>query len=312
MRIGVVTPAYNVASYIGAAITSVLAQTHADWVMTIVDDGSTDPTHAIAAAFRDPRIRLIRQTNAGVSAARNRGMVAPDADALIFLDADDWLSPEALCRLAACLEATPAAVAASGPYIRVTEAGQPFGSVKWPPAGDLSKKILIRNLFINGGHLLIRGTSLTRAGLFRTDLTYGEDWEYWTRLAQFGPFAAVGTATPLLFARERHNGAYLTHAAEPQSFEPCMNAIFTSSVLHERWSPEAIQRLRKGASAENDWIVGRELIRHGRTTEGRAFLCRSLRVAPNLKRLIMLGAARFPAARIGPFRRYDPSPTFPS
>jgi glycosyl transferase family 2 len=74
VHIGVVVPAYNAAAWIGDAIASVLAQTHHDWSLVVIDDGSTDGTSSMAARFRDARIRLIRQENAGVSAARNRGI----------------------------------------------------------------------------------------------------------------------------------------------------------------------------------------------------------------------------------------------
>ena len=61
MRVGIVTPAWNVAPWIGAAIHSVLAQSHTDWRMVVVDDGSTDATASLAAGFVDVRLRLLRQ-----------------------------------------------------------------------------------------------------------------------------------------------------------------------------------------------------------------------------------------------------------
>jgi len=73
MRIGIVVPAYNAAAWIGDAIGSVMAQTHRDWTLVVVDDGSTDGTARVVEGFADPRIRLVRQANEGVSAARNRG-----------------------------------------------------------------------------------------------------------------------------------------------------------------------------------------------------------------------------------------------
>src|ERR1700722_12624504 len=107
MRIAVITPAFNAAPFIADAIRSVLAQTHRDLRMVVVDDGSTDATASVATSFADPRLTLIWQCNAGVAAARNRGMAAVEADALLFLDADDWLAPAALATLSATLDAAP-------------------------------------------------------------------------------------------------------------------------------------------------------------------------------------------------------------
>ena len=72
----VVIPAYNAEKYIEETLDSLRAQTLTDWQALIVDDGSTDATAQIAgnAAAKDARFRLIRQENAGVSAARNRGL----------------------------------------------------------------------------------------------------------------------------------------------------------------------------------------------------------------------------------------------
>ncbi len=299
MRIGIVMPAFDVAPYIADAIRSVLAQTHQSWILTIVDDGSADATAAIAAGFTDPRIHLIRQPNAGVSAARNRGIVATDADAVVFLDADDWLAPDALCVLSAALLATPGAIAAIGSYRRV-----PNGTIHRPRAGDLLEPLLVRNLFANGGHLLIRRQFLEATGPFNANLSYGEDWEYWTRLARLGLFAAATSRTPLLFVRERPGSAYLGMAAHPESFAPCMNAIFSASELMSRFTPAALAQLRRRADAENDWVVGRELIRHGKVAMGRSFLHRSVRAAPSIKRLALLAAAWLPPPRIAPFRSY--------
>ena len=308
MRIDIITPAYDVAPYIGDAIRSVLAQTHRYWTMTIVDDGSTDETAAIAATFDDPRGRLLRQRNAGVSAARNLGLVASNAEAVLFLDADDWLSPDALAVLAETLRTSPNAIAAVGPYQRVFEgapdhvtAGDP---VSRPASGDLLRSLLVRNQFANGGHLLIRRHKVETAGTFNLSLSYGEDWEYWTRLACFGSFAATPERAPVLFVRERHDSAYRGLAVHPESFVPCMDAIFIAPALKSRFSAADLAGLRRLAEAENDWVVGRELIRHGKAMEGRHYLRRSVGAAPSLKRLALLTAAWLPMMRIGPFRSY--------
>ena len=302
MRVAIVIPAFNVAPFVGQAIGSVLAQTHPDWVLTVVDDGSADDTAAAAAQAigGDPRCHLIRRSNAGVSAARNAGISAHAADATLFLDADDWLAPNALSVLMATLDRAPDAIAAVGAWRRVPARE----ATRIPPSGDLLSRLLVRNLFVNGGHVLIRNTTLAANGLFDTTLRFGEDWEYWVRLACLGPFAAHRSREPLLFVRERIDGAYVGMAGKRDSFAPCLEAIFTGSMVRSRLNPPALTRLRHLAEAEADWICGRELVRHDRPREGWPLLLRSVRAAPRAKRLAMLALAAMPFDGPGPFRRY--------
>lgn len=87
----IVLPTYNRAETLRRAIGSVLAQTYSEWELIVVDDGSTDATPDIDFSC-DPRIRVIRQENAGVAAARNTGLAASRGDYIAFLDSDDeWL-----------------------------------------------------------------------------------------------------------------------------------------------------------------------------------------------------------------------------
>jgi glycosyltransferase involved in cell wall biosynthesis len=306
VRIGVVIPAFNVARWVGDAVASVLAQTHAYWSLVVVDDGSTDDTSTVVARFCDPRIRLIRQDNAGVSAARNRGMTEflgwGRGSGMLFLDADDWLAPDALSRLGAALDASPDTVAASGPCEFVQT-----GAVRIPPSGELLPRLLVRNLFVNGGHLLLRTEAVHAAGGFLSGIAYGEDWEFWVRLALRGPFAAVLGTAPVLFVRVR-TGAYWRLAQDPDAFTPCMEAIFGNPALLARFGAEPLAAIRLRTEAENEWIVGREQIRHGRGASGLARLRRSVRRHVTLRRAMLLATAHasplLPAAWRGPFRPY--------
>jgi hypothetical protein len=308
VRIGVVVPAYNAARWIGDAIGSVIAQTHRDWALVVVDDGSTDGTGEFVARFADPRIRLIRQANAGVSAARNTGVrtVAGGCAALLFLDADDWLSPDALARLAGALDTAPTAVAASGPYAFA-------GSRRlWRPAsGYVLRRLLVQNLFANGGHVLVRTEAVRAAGGFHPDISYGEDWEYWVRIALQGCFIAAEGRTPVLFVRRHAGGAYQRLATDPSAFLPCMDAIFGNPDLVARFGSDGLAAVRQRTEAENAWIIGRELIRHGRQLDGTAWLRRSVAAHPSAKRAIMLAAAHafalLPGMLWGPFRAYPQS-----
>lgn len=95
MRFSVIIPLYNKAPYVAKAIDSVLTQTFTDYELLVVDDGSKDDSACVAAKSIENRrnCRLIRQENAGVSVARNKGVAASHGDFLCFLDADDWWEP---------------------------------------------------------------------------------------------------------------------------------------------------------------------------------------------------------------------------
>lgn len=96
--ITIVTPAWNAAAYIGETTRSVLAQSRTDWEWIVVDDGCTDDTVRVVTeeGQGDGRIRIIRQPNRGVSAARNRGLDEARGSFVALLDADDLWLPEAL------------------------------------------------------------------------------------------------------------------------------------------------------------------------------------------------------------------------
>ena len=110
-RVSVITPCYNSANYVKATLDSVRAQTFEGWEHVIVDDGSTDASAAVVAEATalDSRTRLVQQANGGVCAARNRGVleVSSNSDYLLFLDADDVLTPAMLTRLVDHLDRNP-------------------------------------------------------------------------------------------------------------------------------------------------------------------------------------------------------------
>lgn len=99
MKISVVVPCYNKAPFVGTAIRSVLDQTHDDTEVIVVDDGSSDGSWSIIQSFGDT-VRTRRQENQGACHARNRGAERASGDALMFLDADDALTPSTLSSLA--------------------------------------------------------------------------------------------------------------------------------------------------------------------------------------------------------------------
>lgn len=100
MRFSIIIPLYNKEGYVRRTLESVIAQTYKDFECIVVDDGSTDNSAAVCEEFSNSLtlslsnpIRLIKQANAGVAAARNNGVAASKGEYVCFLDADDWWEP---------------------------------------------------------------------------------------------------------------------------------------------------------------------------------------------------------------------------
>lgn len=94
--VSVIMPVYNAELYIAEAINSVLNQTHTNWELLIINDGSTDNSEKLIKNFTDQRIIYNKQENKGVSAARNVGLKNMKGDYFCFLDADDLMTPQSI------------------------------------------------------------------------------------------------------------------------------------------------------------------------------------------------------------------------
>ena len=97
-KVSVVLPVFNGEQFVSSAIRSVISQTHNNWELLIIDDGSTDTSASICDSFsaEDARILVFHQNNGGVNSARAKGIDAASGDYISFLDADDTLPPDAL------------------------------------------------------------------------------------------------------------------------------------------------------------------------------------------------------------------------
>lgn len=293
MRVAVVIAARDVAPYIGAAIASVLAQSHADFSLTVVDDGSCDGTRATVGRFRDYRLRLVEEAGRGVSAARNRGAATVDgAEALLFLDGDDWLAPDALRLMAAALAWDSGVVAVHAPFAFVAAEASPAAPGRYdrraaPSVPDLLPLLMLGNLFANGGHVLIRAAAWAAAGPFREDLVFAEDWEFWLRLALQGPLLALGGA-PQLFVRRRPGSLMHQAATRMEAYRPVLAAIAANHALASRLGASRFTRLLRQAELELCWTLGREMLRRGDAAGARPLLWRGLWGRPRPQRLALL------------------------
>ncbi|MGF1492951.1 MAG: glycosyltransferase family 2 protein, partial [Microcoleaceae cyanobacterium] len=106
LYVSVVIPAHNGDSFIAQAINSVLSQSYSSYEVIVVDDGSTDDTQMTLQEFGD-KIRMIRQENQGVAAARNRGIAASQGRLIALLDQDDLFLPDKLAQQVECFKQHP-------------------------------------------------------------------------------------------------------------------------------------------------------------------------------------------------------------
>lgn len=185
-RISCIVSLYNKAASVGAAIASVRAQSVRDWEMIVVDDGSTDAGAAIVEghAREDARIRVVRQANAGVSAARNHGIEIASGRYLHFFDADDEMLPEAYERLLAAIG--PGTHGAAGAYDVCASDGRVLFTQFRRSAREVIDldAIVIDGTIWTCAHLIER--SVIEEVRFRREFEPYEDTDMWTRLAEAG------------------------------------------------------------------------------------------------------------------------------
>ena len=223
MKFSVIIPLYNKAPYIRKALESVFAQTYTDYEVIVVDDGSTDDSARIAEEYvREVKgkgnevidyslevkgeenskadinayhlspinYKLIRQANAGVSAARNNGVAQAMGDYIAFLDADDWWEPTYLERMAQLIEDYPEAGLYACNYVYYKPGKThmalniPTGYINYPKAYYESGAMPVWT-----GATMIPRELFEDMGGFPVGIKLGEDFLLWAKTAMHYPVA---------------------------------------------------------------------------------------------------------------------------
>ncbi len=187
IHFSVVIPAFNAAAGVGVSLQSLLAQTHSAWEAIVVDDGSTDDTFAVAQAFAntDKRIRVLQQTNEGVSAARNKGLSATNFQWVLFLDAEDYLAEDYFHKMAQKVLSDEALDAVVCGWNTVYPNGK-IEAGSFPPfLTDLFPALAVRCAFVIHACVLRKSLAETVGG-FEKELSVCEDWDFWQRIARAG------------------------------------------------------------------------------------------------------------------------------
>ncbi|PRY18439.1 glycosyltransferase involved in cell wall biosynthesis [Kineococcus rhizosphaerae] len=200
-RVSVVMAAWNAATTVAAAVSSVLWQTYPAWELVVVDDGSTDSTADLVSAFDDPRITLVKQENAGAGSARNAGMEAARGDLITFLDSDDVMLGRHLEALVERLGDRTRAIVTANSYWLLPGGIDPSHTRhkgRFPAVPHQRLSLLEQNYL--SPMSLFRRELLEDVGGFDTTLHRSEDWDFWLR-AVFAGHEVVHQPRPLALFR---------------------------------------------------------------------------------------------------------------
>lgn len=233
-----IVPVFNGEKYIREALDSILGQTYRRLEPIVADDGSTDNTGVVVSSY-GPRIRYLRQRNAGVAAARNLGLAAAQGEFVAFLDADDLWHEEKLERQIACFERDP-----NLDYC-VTHVQNFWEQELQDEAGRFQDHRRSRPL---PGYttltLLSRRTLFDRIGAFDASLRHTDDTDWFLRARRNG---AAELLLPDVLAFRRLHRTNVSRVCSDRSLGEYLQLIKKN--LDRRREDKALQR------NETDWIA---------------------------------------------------------
>jgi glycosyltransferase involved in cell wall biosynthesis len=239
--VSIVIPCYRQSHLLADAVESALSQTYPRVEVVVADDGSPDDVPSVIARF--PSVKLVRQANRGVSAARNTGVRASRGGYLVFLDADDLLLPHAVATGVDALAERPACAFVHGTCDRRRLDGTLIGS-RPPVVGDADfyLEILQRNC-VRGLHSVVfRRTALEAVGGFDETRRQAADWDLYLRLLQRFPAYGHGR----LVATYRRHGENTNHVRNANAMLRSSLSVLDAQREHVRGDARYAPALRAG------------------------------------------------------------------
>jgi glycosyltransferase involved in cell wall biosynthesis len=235
--VSVIIPAYNAGLFLRETLLSVFDQTYKDFEMIVIDDGSTDNTSMILDELRQ-KVKSIKQSNRGPSAARNAGVNLAQGKYLVFLDSDDLMLPGMLSEQVKYLEAHPelSLVYSNGYRFRVDKNGEETRElmtktgeiIPLTPQSNPSEMIIPRNLFPIDVAMVKRDAVL-EVGCFDESLSSIEDWDLWFRILTKYPAAYLDLPAAKYRIRPGSNSSDTLRNL--RDYEKVMEKIYQSSVF---------------------------------------------------------------------------------
>ena len=205
--ITIITPFYQSEKYLSQAIQSVLQQTHQNWELLLINDGSTDNSKEIALSFKDDRVKYFEQENKGVSAARNLGLKNMKGEYFCFLDADDSLPKNSLQARIQLFTQNSTLEFVDGVVYKMDELLKSINNI-WTPCFNgnplIDLALLSGNSFFGPSWMIKRRQG--KNYYFEEGLTHCEDLYFYMQLAREGGLYAY-IAEPILYYRDNPKSA---------------------------------------------------------------------------------------------------------
>ncbi|PYQ97187.1 MAG: hypothetical protein DMF96_15645 [Acidobacteria bacterium] len=236
-RVTVIMPVHNAASYLQAAIDSVLLQDAPDFKLLIIDDGSDDRSREILELQSDPRVEVVFRPRSGLGAVLNYGINLCTTPYVARMDADDLCAPGRLRLQLEFLESHPDVGAVGTQFIYFADNGRSLPSPRLPLAHDEITRLLSNgNLALVHASLMFRTEALRAVGGYRIS-GIGEDWDLFLRL---GETTRLANLESRLYRWRIHPGNIKGFPSRTCSLSPCgLNPSWSgcsSSVNRSPWS----------------------------------------------------------------------------
>jgi len=276
-KVSVVMPVYNGERFLRESLDSVFAQTFQDFELLCIDDGSADNSVTVLEQYGS-RLRVVRQQNAGQSAARNAGVALAKGEYVAFLDQDDLWYPSKLAGQVTTLEADNQVVLVHCNFDRIDENGRMLqeaaGLVERSSALASSMGELIGEALIFPSAMMIRKDAYQRSGGFCSELQGFEDFDLIARLKQQGAFVMLNERGMAYRVHgqgfTRAGGLHIIRSRE--KFLRRMEELYRG----DRGKETIVQRML--ADCYSDWGILE--VRSGNKPEGRRKLLQSLSCNP--------------------------------
>jgi glycosyltransferase involved in cell wall biosynthesis len=304
--VSVVLPAYNAERFLARALGSVVAQTHGELDIVVVDDGSTDGTLGVAQDFarRDNRVRVFAQGNGRIARALNHGIACARHEWIARMDADDVMEPNRIERQLGFLAANPDLSVASSLVRYIDEDERVVGWSRSP----FTRRATIARYFqrnrmvaLNHPAAMMRKSAVTAVGGYRPEFVPTEDCDLWCRLLERGYQLLV---QPEYLLRYRVYGESTTGQSVTVA-ERRLEWVLHCSALRRRDAPEiTFEAFQQQLERQPWWLqMNRRRSERGSTLYGRAVLGIAAGDYTHAAGLLLLAAVlrpRLVLGRVGP------------